>query len=371
MSVWLLKLLVIPMKKTMPTHLVKVFRNGRQLLVLSLVGYVVTAASIATAAPVVSPVERFMASLDTDATIPGEVKMILKETWAKCTDCDEAEFLAQALVSVNATFRQALDAYDAGDYLGCAKLADTLNNHANLFVRANAAAFRVKALVAADRLLDAGVAIDKLFEDGGADLTAMTYFGSEMSFLRGYCLLGNLEYDAAEAALNGFLQDSPDAPQRLVVSAQQILAELATRQAGRIGEVVDLMHYSKRRLVVTDSSGSVQQRQQRIVDILSSLIEEAEKKENSKGGGEGAGGGKSGKSQGNAPSSPMQQSTLPGGSSKEDGRLRNARHANPADTWGSLAPAKREQILQALRDSFPARYRQLVEQYYEELAKKR
>ncbi len=36
----------------------------------------------------------------------------------------------------------------------------------------------------------------------------------------------------------------------------------------------------------------------------------------------------------------------------------------------SMPPAERERILQALRDSFPSRYRKLVEQYYEELAKK-
>jgi hypothetical protein len=35
-----------------------------------------------------------------------------------------------------------------------------------------------------------------------------------------------------------------------------------------------------------------------------------------------------------------------------------------------MPPADRERILQALRESFPNRYRQLVEQYYEQLAKK-
>ena len=38
--------------------------------------------------------------------------------------------------------------------------------------------------------------------------------------------------------------------------------------------------------------------------------------------------------------------------------------------FSRLTPAERERILQALRERFPARYRQLVEQYYEQLAKK-
>ncbi len=65
----------------------------------------------------------------------------------------------------------------------------------------------------------------------------------------------------------------------------------------------------------------------------------------------------------------MQQSQLPGGSARE-GPLRAGRRANPGEAWGDMPAAKRQRILQALRDSFPSRYRRLVEQYYEELAKK-
>ena len=61
---------------------------------------------------------------------------------------------------------------------------------------------------------------------------------------------------------------------------------------------------------------------------------------------------------------------LPGGRFNEEGSMRAARRANPGEMWGSMPPAERERILQALRESFPSRYRQLVEQYYEELAKK-
>ena len=68
------------------------------------------------------------------------------------------------------------------------------------------------------------------------------------------------------------------------------------------------------------------------------------------------------------PATPMSQSQLPGGSPQDDSS-RPGRRANPGDTWGAMPPAERERILQALRESFPARYRRLVEQYYEQLAK--
>ena len=36
--------------------------------------------------------------------------------------------------------------------------------------------------------------------------------------------------------------------------------------------------------------------------------------------------------------------------------------------WGKLPDAERDKILQSLRDRFPSRYRELVEQYYRALA---
>ena len=173
-----------------------------------------------------------------------------------------------------------------------------------------------------------------------------------------------MRVDGAAKALGGFLRNYPDASQRLVIAAQQMLAELGNRESGKIGEVVDLMKFCGRRLYHADGSEVVQTRQQRVIDILDRLIEEAEEKEkNSCKSGSAAGGG------GQSPNNPLQQSQLPGGEAGE-GSLRNGRRANPAEVWGSMPPAQRERVLQALREGFPSRYRRLVEQYYEELAKK-
>jgi hypothetical protein len=47
---------------------------------------------------------------------------------------------------------------------------------------------------------------------------------------------------------------------------------------------------------------------------------------------------------------------------------RPGRVVTPGEAWGSMPDAEREKILQVLRDSFPGRYRALVEQYYKTLA---
>ena len=172
-----------------------------------------------------------------------------------------------------------------------------------------------------------------------------------------------------EQILNGA---DPEASQRLVIAAKQMLMELQNRQLEGLGDVVDLMNYSGRRLSRADSGDMLRERQDRIVELLDGLIEEAQKQEKSSSSSSSSGGGSSGgqrQSGGAKPSSPLEDSILPGGRGRT-GKLGARRRANPGDMWGAMPPAKREQILQALRDNFPRRYRKLVEQYYEELAKK-
>jgi hypothetical protein len=128
------------------------------------------------------------------------------------------------------------------------------------------------------------------------------------------------------------------------------------------------MTFAGRRLTHRDTSEVVQIRQARVIEILDKLIEEAEEQEsqNSSSSSSDSQGGQPRSQQ--TPSNPMQESMLPEGEA-EDGALRDARRANPGEMWGSMPAAQRERILQALRDSFPQRYRQLVEQYYEQLGK--
>lgn len=318
-----------------------------------------------------SPVDRFIAGLDADPAIPADAVKLIRETWAKCQDCDGDEFLTQGLALLSPKFRDGLDAYDAGRNEQCADIMGALRQDPNVFVAVHAAAYEIKALVAVDRLLEAGERIEQLLGDkleGLSRVGRYSYLAPEIAFLHGYCLLADLQYVDAAHALAEFLRVYPDASQRLVVSAEQMLAELQNRQPGRIGEVADLMNYAGRRLTQRDSGPKVRERQQRIIDILDRLIEDAEELENSSSSSSSSGGG-SGQRGGQQPQNPMQDSILPGGRPQE-GPLQSGRRANPGEVWGSMPPAERERILQALRDNFPSRYRRLVEQYYEQLAKK-
>ncbi len=327
----------------------------------------------ATAAEVKSsgPAERLVAKLSVDPSIAPDVQKLLKETWEAEADPNGAEFLTQALAVLYPKFREVLEAFEADTYDRCATVAAGLISHNDLYVAINAAVYEIKSLVALERLIEAGERIAKLLENPGEEaIKEYSYFAAEVAFLQGYCLVADLRYKQGTEVLTKFLVDYPQAPLRLTIAAKQMLTELANREPESVGEVVDLMDFSHKRLNQGDSGKVVQTRQERIIDLLDRLIKEAEDHEKnckcSKCSG-GSGGGRGSNTP--MPQSPMPESQLPKGAVPE-GDLREARRANPAESWGALPPLERERILQALRESFPSRYRQLVEQYYEQLAKK-
>lgn len=320
-------------------------------------------------------VDRFLAHLDEDARLPAQAREVIRSTWAKCDGCDAAEFLTQSLAVIAPAFRAGLDAYDKDDFVACAGSMAEAAASDDPFVKVHARVYEAKALAGAERFWEASERLSGLHTrmaggDGALDVDEYSHFSAEVDFLRGLCLLADLKYDEAQRSLREFLRLYPNASQRLVVTATQMLNELVQRNEDGIAEVVDLMNYSGRRLRLGTSGDDVQPQQKRIIELLDRLIQEAEQAEqSSQNSGGGGGGGGSGNQGGRSPSNPMQDSSLPGGSGSE-GSLREARRATPGEAWGAMPPAERERILQALKDSFPPRYRQLVEQYYEELAKK-
>jgi len=340
--------------------------TGRRVAVL-------TAMISASAASAQTPADRFLERAGKDGNVPAEALTLMRDTWRNCTDCDGEEFLTQALSLFSEPFRQGLDAYGGGQYEACRQIMTQLSGAADPFVSTHAAFYELKALVGLERLSDALQRIDQLLGQGQEHLERIetySYFAPELTFLRGFCQLSDLQYEAAAQSLNGFLERYPDASQRLRVSAEQMLKEIDTHQPGRIAEVADLMTFAGRRLHNGESGDAVRTRQERIIEILSKLIEEAEQQEqNSQSSSSQNNSGGSGQSGGQNPSSPMRDSLLPGGAAAE-GPLRDHPRANPGEMWGAMPPAERERVLQALRDHFPSRYRQLVEQYYEHLAKK-
>ena len=296
-----------------------------------------------------------------------ETRREVARKWAsRDEDYDPETFLIDSLADLSPKFRAGLDAYEDDDYAKAFAIMDELARESatepneNPFLAANASVFAIKSVVEQRKYEEAGKRLDAFLVDPTA-VDLFTCFAAETAFLKGYLELQNIRYDDAVASLQRMLDRYPNAANRLRTAARQMLAELRSRQPERIGDVNDLMIYAERQLGLYNTGPRVQERQKRAVDLLDQLIEEAESKEQSSSGG----GGGSGQQ---TPNAPMQDSELPGGGGA-DVHLRSARKVRPGEAWGAMQPAERDKILQALRDRFPSRYRQLVEQYYKELSK--
>jgi hypothetical protein len=133
---------------------------------------------------------------------------------------------------------------------------------------------------------------------------------------------------------------------------------------GSIHDVHDQMEDSHRRLSLGQSGEKTQEVQDHIVAMLTSLIEEMEKcdgkcprcgcRRSACKCGQKSGGGQGGR--------------IPGISSGTSTAARRVVGGGSTTTWADLRNKAREsRVFAALKTRFPARYRQLVEQYYQSL----
>ncbi|MCC7290731.1 MAG: hypothetical protein IT449_01565 [Phycisphaerales bacterium] len=313
-----------------------------------------------------TPADRFLAALAQRQDVDPATREFIANQWSQSTDKDGNAFLAGALSVLSPQFRKGLEQYEAEDHAACAATMKPLADNPDPFLAANARFYYLKALVAQKNFAAALGELEAIAPDRHARIEPYSYHLPELDFLHAYSLVENLRYEEASRHLVQFLTVHPDAPQRLIVSARQMLAELANRQPGRIGEVSDLMMFAANRLGHRDTGADVQERQKRAMELLDKLIKEAEDREKNQSKNPNNGGSPQNQNR-PQPQNPMQQSQLPPGAAGQ-ANLR-VRQASPGEAWGALAPQDREKILQALKESFPGKYRRLVEQYYEQLAK--
>ncbi len=341
--------------------------NGWPVASAVVAGVIIVCAPLsASAGPAVDEMTgAFLKHVQQSETFPKDARQFIAKAWSDRQEDDDAEeFLLEALAVLSATFRDGLDAYDDEDYDKSFGVMNGLSGDGDPYIAANATVYAIKSLIEQNKVEAAATAIEAFLVDPTA-VDLYTPYAAEIAFLKGYAELQMLQYGQAAKSLRRMLTSHAEAAQRLRVSARQMLAELARREPERLGDVADLMVYAGRRLGHRYTNDSVQSKQLRAIELLDALIEEAEQNEQGGGGGSGSGG--SGQQ---SPQSPMPDSQLPGGSAAEGTNLRSARKIRPGTEWGAMPPAEREKILQSLRDSFPSRYRKLVEQYYQDLSKK-
>ena len=284
----------------------------------------------------------------------------LKEDYAG----DDADgFVPDSLSLLYPEFQDAIDAFDDDLFHAAAERLEPLTASSDRFLAANAGYFYARSLIERGMLEEAETFLNRLVTKK-SDLAGLTPYAGHFWFVKGFCQFANLRFDAATESLENIAKRFTEAPEPVRVGAEQLLLEIERREVGTLDEVSSLMGYAAGRLKVSDAAKRVRQRQDEAVKLLDKLIKEAEaqEKQQCQGGGQ-SGQGKSPKRSSN----PAQKSTAPAGAGRI-GELRPTEKADPGEMWGKLPDAERDKILQSLRDRFPSRYRELVEQYYRALA---
>lgn len=316
--------------------------------------------------------QRFVQHIEANPNHPDSAKRFITEEWQRRRSKGNiATFIPEALAVLNPRFRSGLDAFQAGEYKYCSKIMSEMSLSSDPYLALHATLFHAKSLI---QELDLEFAELLLSHQLREDFNAGDYcfYTAELKFLQGFCQFHTFQLADAEETLRGFLANHPDAGGELRATAEQLLDEMERGLRKSLDLAATLMADAGLNLTEGEVGLATQTQQWKSLMILEELIRQAQDQEQQcKKQKQGGQGGKPGQARGTGPSSsPAQDSSLPGGESSI-GTLHSSPRASPGKVWGQMRPREREKIMQALQENFPSRYRELVEQYYEELAKEK
>lgn len=311
---------------------------------------------------------RFLADLAANSDVSVlQVERVRRGWETSYRDARAVSFIPDALAELYPDFATALSAYDTADAEQAAARFALLRTHADPYVRACATWFEARALLDLNRHEE----VEQLLTAALADeeLLAHAPHAQHLQLLLAVAASRNLRFDAARAALEPAQRSDAAAPEPLRVATRQLLLELGARNPGTLDEAAEMMHYVADRLRVVDTRRRTREKQQEILDLLDQLIQEQEAQDQQQQSSSRQSQQQQRPRPMDAPQSPKDQSDAPLQTSRDDIPVQNeVDQANPGEVWGKLPPKERERILQVLRERFPSRYRQLVEQYYRSLA---
>jgi hypothetical protein len=164
--------------------------------------------------------------------------------------------------------------------------------------------------------------------------------------------------DEARAALVQLLEQRESLPRRYQQVAGLLEKDLESLSDESLDHIARRMSDIRRRLAYGRTGSRVQEIERGVVESLDRKIDKLEQQQQQQQS-------MSQSSSGSQQSQPMQDSQLP--SMRAPMQVDQKDIGNKSD-WGDLPPREREQALQQIGRDFPAHYRDLIEQYFRELA---
>jgi len=167
-----------------------------------------------------------------------------------------------------------------------------------------------------------------------------------------------VEPEESRLALEQMLEHEEKLPRRYLQVAQLLRRDLSALVDDSLDHVSRRMNDVRRRLDIGRAGKQVQVVEKGVVDSLDQMIKKLEEQQQQQQGGGKMGGGQQS-------SKPLQDSQLP--SMRAPMQVEQRPIGNQSG-WGDLPAKEREQALQQIGREYPAHYRELIQQYFRELA---
>jgi hypothetical protein len=214
-------------------------------------------------------------------------------------------------------------------------------------------------------LVGRGLVQGLYFDEGLNELSALSVDDvldpASLLFYRGIAHHRLLRKDDGLEALDRLLENRDIIPRRYAVLARLMRSDLEQIKDGSLDDISRRMKDIERRLGLGRANKKVRDIEDEVVKMLDKLIEEEEKKQAAAAAAAAAGGSIQS-------SSPAPDSRPLGGKGKGEVTKRDI---GDSAGWGELPAKQREETMQEIGRDFPAHYREVIEEYFRELAKQK
>lgn len=309
----------------------------------------------------------FVAHIETLKSIEADVKAEALEAVDSLREdaYTHADAITEGLMKLYPHYAKAVAATQGDDAPEAIALLESYQQSEDKFLAADASFYAARTMLNSEQFESALPLLDALT----GDLNEFTVHAGNSQYFTAVAQANLLQNREAVDSFSKFLQQNPDAPERMRVAAWRQIQLISQIRDGQLEDVHQRMDFSRRRLEQVKTGEPTQVQQRKIVDMLAKLIKEQEKKEcsscnskkNCKGNKEG---------QAKKPGKKSDQKTAGksqsgGSSSNPNGTARRSYSDGPASPWSKLRERSRDPAYSAIKDQMPAKYREIVERYTE------
>ena len=312
--------------------------------------------------------ERFLGAIVANEALPAARKeaamKAIAEAQEKDADAPLAAAMASGLQALYPELGEAIAKANEGKGHGGLRALYKLSRSKDRFLAAEAAYVMARTLFSQQRYEECLPFLVRLRND----LVKETLRDGDILYYQGVAMANGLKKEEAIALLARYLEDYPDASDRLRLSAQATLDGIIGVLDGSVEDIADHMDFSHRRLSFEDSGENTKKVQKKIVAMLDEIIAKAEEQQQQQQQQQGAAGGEGSQGQQQQAAGGQGQNASGNPSAQKDPlSIRNLRGAAKS-AWDDLRKRAREaEALSGLKSKYPPRYRELVEQYFRDL----